>query len=218
MTQASTSHRSRFGSIIAAVGIIALILIAVVQATMRDHVHGWLIPGIAVAYILWLLSEYRITTHIHSQDTRADRYTCETYAIARFITMAAALGMGSVWQEPGLWLPIGLSVFAAGMALRAWAIATLGRAYSHRVRTPAEGQVVDWGPYRQLRHPAYSGMLLAHVGIVILFLNAFAVVALVGILLPALVRRIRVEEQHLMQMPAYQQFAAGRARIIPMVW
>lgn len=128
-----------------------------------------------------------------------------------------------LWVGTGPWLPIGLAVFAAGIGLRAWAVVTLGRSYSHRVRTPdglkADGSgIVSHGPYRLLRHPAYTGMLLAHVGIGVLFFNVFVVLALGLALLPALVRRIHVEEEHLLQLPAYRDFAAARARLAPGVW
>jgi protein-S-isoprenylcysteine O-methyltransferase Ste14 len=209
---------SNFGFVIAVVGIALMLLVSGYQAWAASGVYRWLTPLIAVLYVLWIASEFRITTDIASKDTSSDQYTCEAYAIARFITMLAAFGMGSIWTEPGAWLPLGLSVFGGGIALRAWAIHTLGRSYSHRVRTPAAQQIVDTGPYRHLRHPAYTGMLVAHVGIVLLFCNVFVALALVAVFLPALVRRIRVEERHLLQIPAYRDFAVQRARLAPGVW
>jgi protein-S-isoprenylcysteine O-methyltransferase Ste14 len=209
---------SNFGFIIAVVGISLMLLVSGIQAFTATGVYRWLTPVIAVLYVLWIASEFRITTDIASKDTSSDQYTCEAYAIARFVTMLAAFGMGSIWTEPGVWLPLGLTVFIGGIALRAWAIRTLGRSYSHRVRTPAAQQIVDSGPYRHLRHPAYTGMLIAHVGILLLFCNVFVAVALFAVFLPALVRRIRVEERHLLQIPAYREFAVQRARLAPGVW
>ena len=128
---------SNFGFVIAMVGITLMLLVSGYQAFAASGVYRWLTPLIAVLYVLWIASEFRITTDIASKDTSSDQYTCEAYAIARFITMLAAFGMGSIWTEPGAWLPLGLSVFIGGIALRGWAIRTLGRSYSHRVRTPA---------------------------------------------------------------------------------
>lgn len=213
-----TKPSSNFGLLIAVVGIALMLLVSAYQAVAGAGVYRWLTPLIAVLYVLWVASEFRITTDIASKDTSSDQYTCEAYAIARFITMLAAFGMGSIWTEPGAWLPLGLCIFGGGIALRAWAIRTLGRSYSHRVRTPAEQFIVDSGPYRVLRHPAYTGMLIAHVGILVLFCNVFVAVALFAVFLPALVRRIRVEEQHLLQIPAYREFAVQRARLAPGVW
>jgi protein-S-isoprenylcysteine O-methyltransferase Ste14 len=214
----TTSSRSPFAQAIALVGIAAMLFAAGHAALTREGVFQWLTPAIAVAYVLWVLSEWRITTATESQDTRTDRYTCEAYASARFLTMLAAFLPDALWSGPGPWLPIGLVVFAAGIGLRAWAIVTLGRAYSHRVRTPEGVGIVSHGPYRVLRHPAYTGMLLAHVGIAVLFFNLYVLLALGLALLPALVRRIRVEEAHLLSLPGYSEFAAVRARLAPGVW
>jgi len=214
----TTSTRSPFAQAIALVGIAAMLFAAGYAALVREGAYQWLTPVIAVAYVMWVLSEWRITTADASQDTRTDRYTCEAYASARFLTMIAAFVPGALWSGAGPWLPIGLAVFAAGIGLRGWAIVTLGRAYSHRVRTPEGVGIVSHGPYRVLRHPAYTGMLLAHVGIAVLFLNVFVVAALVFALVPALVRRIRVEESHLLSLPGYSDFAAVRARLAPGVW
>lgn len=215
------SQRSRFAQLIASAGIASMLGAAAFATFARDGVFQWLCPAIAIAYVVWILSEWRITTADASNDTGTDRGTCEAYASARFLTMLAAFLPTPVWHGAGPWLPIGLAAFAGGIALRAWAIATLGRSYSHRVRTPdglsTEG-IVSTGPYRVLRHPAYTGMLMAHIGIAVLFCNVFVVAAVLFALLPALVRRILVEEAHLLQLPAYRAFATPRARLAPGVW
>jgi protein-S-isoprenylcysteine O-methyltransferase Ste14 len=86
------------------------------------------------------------------------------------------------------------------------------------VRTPSENTIIADGPYRFLRHPAYAGMLLAHVGILVLFFNWFLLIAFTAVFVPVLVRRIRVEESHLLTIPEYQAFAAHRARVAPGIW
>jgi protein-S-isoprenylcysteine O-methyltransferase Ste14 len=226
----STAPRSRFAQHIALTGVVLMLLAAGYAAWAREGLFQWLSPAVALVYVAWVLSEWRITTATESQDTGTDRYTCETYASARFLTMLAAFLPTPLWQHSGPWLPLGLALLTAGIALRGWAIVTLGRCYSHRVRTPealldigngpAQGGmgIVSHGPYRHLRHPAYTGMLVAHAGIALLFCNVYVVLALCLALLPALVRRIRVEEAHLLRLPEYQAFAASRARLAPGVW
>lgn len=215
------SNRSRFAQLIASAGMASMLGAAAYAVFAREGLFQWLSPAVAIAYVVWIASEWRITTADASNDTGSDRFTCEAYASARFLTMLAAFLPLPVWSGAGVWLPVGLAVFAGGIALRAWAILTLGRSYSHRVRTPeglATEGIVSSGPYRHLRHPAYTGMLVAHVGIAILFCNVFVVAAVCLALLPALVRRILVEEAHLLQLPAYRAFATPRARLAPGVW
>jgi protein-S-isoprenylcysteine O-methyltransferase Ste14 len=219
MTTEKQASSSNFALLISVSGIAALLLVGGYRAATATGVHQWLLVSMIVLYVIWILSEFRITSSSASQDRSKDQYTCETYAIARFITMLAALGFDSIWSNSaGIWLPVGYAIFFGGIALRAWAIHTLGKSYSHRVRTPSEQFIVSSGPYRSIRHPAYTGMLLAHVGVLVLFFNVFALIALVAVFIPALVRRIRVEEEHLLQIPEYHAFASTRARLAPGIW
>ena len=218
MSEQKSAQRSNFSVLIAALGLLALLLVGGYRVSVASGAMRALTVLMLVMYGTWILAEFRITTSEASKDTSRDRHTCETYAIARSLTVLAAFGFAPLWSSVGVWLPVGLALFIGGVVLRSWAIFTLGRSYSHRVRTPADSAIVSCGPYRHLRHPAYSGMLLAHVGLAVLFYNWFVLVALLAVFLPALVRRIRVEEQHLLAIPDYRAFATHRARLAPGVW
>ncbi len=177
--------------------------------------------GIAfmVLYVLWVFSEFKITAgEITKGASSADKLTCEAYAIARVITVACALAFPTVWTEPGRWMIVGMGIFVASIIFRLVAIYTLGKFYSHRVRITNDHQIIDSGPYRWIRHPAYTGMFLAHIGLVIFFFNWFVLIALFFVFLPVLVRRILVEEKALFDLPGYKEFALERARLIPLAW
>lgn len=219
MTNEKEQTGSNFALLISVSGIAALLLVGGYRAATATGVFQWLLIGMIVSYVIWIASEFRVTSSTASQDRSKDQYTCETYAIARFVMMLAAMGFDPIWSNSvHAWLPVGIAIFAGGIALRAWAIHTLGQSYSHRVRTPQAQFIVSSGPYRHIRHPAYTGMLIAHIGVLVLFFNVFALLALVAVFVPALVRRIRVEEQHLLTIPEYNAFAASRARLAPGVW
>jgi protein-S-isoprenylcysteine O-methyltransferase Ste14 len=113
---------------------------------------------------------------------------------------------------------LGALLFVGGLYLRATAVIELGQFYSHRVQVMDIHQVVQTGPYRWVRHPAYSGMFVAHLGLVLVFFNWLSLVLLLAALLPALVIRIFVEECALAKLPGYVEFCAGRARILPYIW
>ena len=59
----------------------------------------------------------------------------------------------------------GLVLFAAGLSLRWYSVVYLGRLFTYDVAIAADHRVVDSGPYRYIRHPAYSGSLLTFVGL-----------------------------------------------------
>ena len=80
--------------------------------------------------------------------------------------------------------------------------------------------MVDRGPYRLLRHPSYTGLLLAFVGCTVMTGNWVSATASVALLLAAIVHRIRIEERALNHAlgERYRDFATGRARLIPFLW
>ncbi|HVC14511.1 MAG TPA: isoprenylcysteine carboxylmethyltransferase family protein [Acidimicrobiales bacterium] len=64
-----------------------------------------------------------------------------------------------------LWLAaLGLFVFAAGLAFAVWARLHIGRNWGTPMTRKDEPELVTSGPYRLVRHPIYSGVLVAGVG------------------------------------------------------
>jgi len=59
---------------------------------------------------------------------------------------------------------IGALLFACGIALAVWARLHLGRNWGMPMTQRAEPELVTSGPYRFVRHPIYSGLLLAILG------------------------------------------------------
>jgi protein-S-isoprenylcysteine O-methyltransferase Ste14 len=78
---------------------------------------------------------------------------------------------------------------------------------------------VDRGPYRVLRHPSYTSLLLAFVGCVLMDGNWLSSCSVV-IVLAALMYRIRIEERSLNAAlgERYRDFASSRARLVPFLW
>jgi len=59
---------------------------------------------------------------------------------------------------------IGLAIFVLGLALAVWARVYLGRNWGMPMSQKADPELVTTGPYRRIRHPIYSGIILAMVG------------------------------------------------------
>ncbi len=166
------------------------------------------------AYLAWVLSEARITVGTPTQSV-AETRTLVPYAVARVTTALAA-----AYSDPAASGKVGIAlavVFLAGVTIRGWAIRQFGVQYSHRVIRISEGGLVSSGPYRLLRHPAYAGMLLANIGFTGYFASPASVAALT-LLIAAILWRIRVEEEILIESPRYREFASTRRRILPGVW
>jgi len=84
--------------------------------------------------------------------------------------------------------------FVAGLILRWWAIVTLGRFFTVDVVVEKDHELVERGPFRWMRHPSYTGVLLAFVGWAITLENWVAMAVVVVPIFVAFVRRMNVEE------------------------
>jgi len=114
----------------------------------------------------------------------------------------------------------GIAVMVLGLALRAWSVIVLGRNFTVYVQVREEQPVVDTGPYRLLRHPSYTALLLVCLGIGLTLGNWLALAVIVVLPTLAILLRIRVEERALLAGigEPYRRFAATRKRLIPWVW
>jgi protein-S-isoprenylcysteine O-methyltransferase Ste14 len=122
----------------------------------------------------------------------------------------------------GGWAPVatGLIVLAAGVTLRTWAILTLGRLFKFVVVIQEDHRVVATGPYRLLRHPSYTGALVAFLGVGIALDNWLSMLTLVALPLAAILVRIRVEEAELGTAlgQEYRSYASRTRRLVPGLW
>ena len=115
---------------------------------------------------------------------------------------------------------VGIVFMVLGIALRAWSVIVLGRNFTVFVQVRVDQPVVDTGPYRLLRHPSYTGLLVVCLGIGLALGNWLALVVVVVVPTVAILVRIRVEERALLAGigEPYRRFAATRKRLIPWVW
>jgi protein-S-isoprenylcysteine O-methyltransferase Ste14 len=112
---------------------------------------------------------------------------------------------------------IGAAVFVAGLALAVWARLHLGRNWGMPMTQKEEPELVTTGPYRFVRHPIYSGLLLGVLG------TALAS-DLLGLILTVVLGAnfyyaASVEERNLgATFPsAYPAYRAGTKMLIPFV-
>jgi protein-S-isoprenylcysteine O-methyltransferase Ste14 len=133
---------------------------------------------------------------------------------ARIIPAGPAAG----WQWL-LWVA-GELLAAGGIALRVWSIVTLDRFFTFVVRIQCGHTLVDHGPYRVLRHPAYAGALLVPLGTGVLLGNWLSVACVAGLPLAAIGARIGKEEAALAGAlgAQYLAYASRTARLIPRIW
>ena len=131
---------------------------------------------------------------------------------ARRLPAALALGGWAVWA--------GAAVNVGGTIFRVWAIRTLGRFFSRAVHVSADQTVVQDGPYRLLRHPSYTGALLAALGVGLSMANLLPALLLPGAFAVGLLYRIPVEERAMLETlgDAYRDYMKRTKRLLPYVF
>lgn len=103
----------------------------------------------------------------------------------------------------GAWIPataatywLGLALTLAGIAFAVWARVVLAGNWSGTVTVKADHELVHSGPYARIRHPIYSGLLVALLGTSVCIAQWRALLA-VAMILVALLRKLHLEERWL---------------------
>jgi protein-S-isoprenylcysteine O-methyltransferase Ste14 len=111
---------------------------------------------------------------------------------------------------------IGALLTAIGVAFSCWARARLGRNWSATVTVKHDHELIRGGPYALVRHPIYTGMLLAVLGTAIAIGEWRGLLALL-IAFVALWRKLRLEERYMSETfgDSYRVYRAQTKALIP---
>ncbi len=143
------------------------------------------------------------------------------------ITVGIISGIYVTHLAPGFRFPLSpvaaggtVAVFAGGLALRWWAILSLRKFFTVDVAIAADHRLIVRGPYRLMRHPSYTGMVLAFAALAATFQNWLSFPGVLGPILLALAYRIRVEEAALRAAfgEDYARYAQTTRRLLPGVY
>ena len=146
-------------------------------------------------------------------------YVCIVASVAASLVLGRRGGL--LWPGGRIWPVVaGLIMIVACISLRAWSIITLGRFFQYAIRVQSGHMVVTSGPYRFVRHPSYTGVMLGVAGFALASGDVWSLVAAAGLTAAALTVRIRVEERQLREALGqdYDEFAARHKRFIPGVF
>jgi protein-S-isoprenylcysteine O-methyltransferase Ste14 len=113
-----------------------------------------------VFWIYWLASA---TTSKESVKSGWRTRLAGVTAVGVFL-IAGVLRGGSLAVHNVVLEVIGTLLFACGIALAVWARLHLGRNWGMPTSQRVEPELVTSGPYRFVRHPIYSGLLIAVLG------------------------------------------------------
>ena len=178
--------------------------------------------------LVYLVSEMLLTVTRRSRSrtgTKQDRSTLRVLWLVITVSVTAGVYVARHWPMATLAHGravafAGVGLFVAGLFLRWWAIVVLGRFFTVDVTIEKDHEVVERGPFRVVRHPSYSGVLLAFVGFALTLGNWVAGLVLFLPIFVAFNHRMKVEEEALSAAlgSRYTDYMKRTKRLVPMVY
>ncbi len=184
------------------------------------------IPIVAIVIRLsWLLIEYPYLRRFKVRPAKDwDKHSAKLWDAANLCeTVGIVLGFAGIGRIH-LWTnrigAFGLLLLIVGILIRWMAVRTLGKYFTGTVLIKDDHRLVRSGLYKYLRHPAYTGTLLAHLGLGLSFSNWFALAFSTIPFVAVALYRMRVEEQALQEAfgSEYTTYSRMSKRLIPRVY
>lgn len=180
----------------------------------------WMVPE-----ILWMRAQMRVQLTRVSRQAAIfqDRNSLAillglqwTGVALNFLLVGLVPSAAISWQRSDLF-GLGVLCILLGVSLRWYAIHTLGRYFTRDVAVSADQLVVQRGPYRRIRHPAYTGTFLTMLGVGLAMTNWASLGTLLLCVFLGHFYRVRVEEQALIQAigQPYREYMRRTQRFVP---
>jgi protein-S-isoprenylcysteine O-methyltransferase len=140
---------------------------------------------------------------------------------------AVALGVAAAYQLHQCVLPwakvvfpLACWLFVLGLALRWYAIIHLGRFFTTNVAIASDHRLIDTGPYRFIRHPSYTGSLVAVLGSTLSFGNWASLLIIFVPICAVTLWRIHIEEEALLGGlgEPYRRYMQRTKRLVPLIY
>jgi protein-S-isoprenylcysteine O-methyltransferase Ste14 len=221
--------RRRFAQIFIQFAVIGLILF--ITAGTVSWISAWLYLAAGLAIMLLALPVLlRKNPGVIAERAQVKKDTKQFDRIFNFystvITLAMLVCAGLDYRygwSTGIPLSlriIGLVFYISGMGLFYWALIS-NKFFSTTVRIQTESGhfVVREGPYRYVRHPGYSGMILATIGVPLLLGSYWTLIPALMVVTGYLVRTLLEDRTLKEELSGYNEFCTlVPDRIIPGVW
>jgi protein-S-isoprenylcysteine O-methyltransferase Ste14 len=150
---------------------------------------------------------------------RQDRGSYWLIALAIYLSafLTIAIRESNLGLLPTLFQWLGIVLIGLGTLLRAWAVLSLGRAFTVVVHINPGQHLITTGPYRWVRHPAYTGVLLTLSGFGLGLGTWLGAILAIGLALIGLVYRVHVEERALLAAfgAEYRTYMEHTGRFFP---
>ena len=189
------------------------------------HLYQMLIPSM---WLAWLIFWWGLSRTVKATERR------ESVASRLSYTIPVVLGFALLWSRNPpvppfderflpeddwyIWAGIGAAITLAGLLFTVWARIHLGKNWSGVITIKEGHELIASGPYSVVRHPIYSGLLLAAFGQAVVDGQWFRLIA-VGIIFAGFWRKLRIEERWMRQRfgSAYETYSQRVSALIPFI-
>jgi protein-S-isoprenylcysteine O-methyltransferase Ste14 len=184
---------------------------------------------LTIATVIWIGAEVYLVLRNKVQEkgkTTIDRRT-RNY---NFISLMIAISCAAIIS----WIPlfqfnrrgtsivfwIGIIIICLGLFLRYWSINLLGRYFRTTVELEIGQKIIQKGPYKWIRHPSYSGIILFCIGYGLAVQSWLSLIIAVSLPTIALLYRIKIEEKALVRGigTEYEAYQKKTKKLIPGIW
>jgi len=210
----------------------ALLLATLGAVTVATNPLGWFLLVVGLAYTTGTIIVYAIQkkqfweTQAGGNILNQEQGSLSFWLVAiSLLLVFFAAPLEDLFQAPLLPQTLLMTIAGPllvvfGTALFVWARRTLRLSYAGQIAVTDQQPLVQTGPYRVIRHPAYGGYLCIALGLGIGYSSLIAILLALVAFLPAVLVRIHVEEKILVSTfgDPYREYASHTWRLIPGIW
>ncbi len=176
-----------------------------------------------IAFEAWVFARERGA----ARDSSRDRGS--TLLLMLLLTVGMTLALNLPQLAPALnvrtffkaLFTLGMALVLGGLLFRLWAVRTLGRFFRTRVMIQEQHRLITSGPYRYLRNPSYTAVLLILTGLGLAIGNWLSALVLFATGVVAYAWRIAAIEEPALARQFGQQFDDYKKKtwaLIPFIW
>jgi protein-S-isoprenylcysteine O-methyltransferase Ste14 len=193
--------------------ILVVAPIAAIIGALLTKYHGAALPKIRGPVVWSIFGFAAFSVYWTAAATDAPALSAESRGSRRVHEILSNVGILLILLPELLSLPIafmqhrfleasnlaaacGLVIQAGGLLLAIWARRILGQNWSGRIEIKVDHQLVRSGPYRLVRHPIYSAILMMSAGMTIVVGKTFSLAGL-AVMVFAYARKVRLEEANM---------------------
>ncbi|MGH7499748.1 MAG: methyltransferase family protein [Gemmatimonadales bacterium] len=182
-----------------------------------------IVPVLWITWLIYWAVSARDVKATRWRESRTSQVLYRVPVILVALLMAAPSALPRVLTRRfvpagGPLILLGPLLVAAGLGLAVWARRHLGRNWSTSVVVKEDHTLIRSGPYRHVRHPIYTGILLAFLGTA-LWIGEWRGLLAVPLMVLSFVLKSRAEERRMREtFPEYQQYERDTAALVPFVY